>query len=196
MQFFLGQLSLWNVMSFLHSGQQTWSWRSATPYSPGMKLIVQKSAQSQPPDSSSSWKLHLVLHGHLHCVLKLAWPLDFSSFCGHLIRLSSFLCLHTFFYPLASFLCFVLKHFPQTEFTSLLCCWCPVPLSIPSSCLGHCEFAASVYGWGSNAPLSWYSRKWPYRWILAAQTFSVKHINGLFSVFHVVLQNLLCCLPY
>lgn len=57
MRFFLGQLSLWNVTSFLHSGQQTWLWRCATPYSPGVKLIVQKSAQSQPPDSSSSWKL-------------------------------------------------------------------------------------------------------------------------------------------
>lgn len=56
MRFFLGQLSLWNVTSFLHSGQQTWLWRCATPYSPGMELIVQKSAQSQPPDSSSSWK--------------------------------------------------------------------------------------------------------------------------------------------
>lgn len=56
MRFFLGQFSLWNATSFLHSGQQTWLWRCATPYSPGMELIVQKSAQSQPPDSSSSWK--------------------------------------------------------------------------------------------------------------------------------------------
>lgn len=57
MLYFLGQRSLWNVSSFLHSGQQTWLWRCATPYSPGMKLIVQKSAESQPPASSSSWKL-------------------------------------------------------------------------------------------------------------------------------------------
>lgn len=57
------------------------------------------SAQDQPPDSSSSCPgscgLQLVLCGHLHCGLELAWPLNFSSFRGRLIRVSSFLGLLT-----------------------------------------------------------------------------------------------------